>query len=80
MLNDQAAVVRRLLAAPAAQTFTAGLSALYLSAVMLAGDGLRAHEATRLSDALGVLLDASLSASTSIDPRRPGSPESGEDQ
>ncbi len=62
VLNDDAAVARRLLGAPTGEVFEAGLRSLYLSAVMLAGEGLRSSESSALSDALGVLLDASLSA------------------
>lgn len=40
--------------------FDAGLRSLYLSAVMLAGEGLRSAESAALSDSLGVLLDAAL--------------------
>ena len=60
VLNDDSAVVRRLLAAPGGEVFDAGLNSLYLSAVMLAGDGLHSAEAVALGDALSVLLDASL--------------------
>ncbi|MFT4288435.1 HSP90 family protein [Nocardioides sp.] len=60
VLNDDAEVVRRLLAAPAGDVFAAGLRSLYLSAVMLAGEGLHAAEAVALGDALSVLLGASL--------------------
>lgn len=60
VLNDDSAVVRRLLAAPVGGVFDAGLNSLYLSAVMLAGDGLHSAEAVALGDALSVLLDASL--------------------
>lgn len=59
-LNDSAAVVRQLLAARDSEVFAAGLRSLYLSAVMLSGDGLRTSEAAALNHALGVLLDASL--------------------
>lgn len=60
VLNDDSAVARRLLSAPAGAVFDAGLHSLYLSAVMLAGDGLRARESVALADALGVLLDSAL--------------------
>lgn len=64
VLNDDSAVARRLLAAPHGEVFAAGLQSLYLSAVMLAGEGLRSAESTALSSALGVLLDASLRSSS----------------
>ena len=60
VLNDDAPVARKLLAAPRGEVFEAGLRSLYLSAVMLAGEGLRASESAALGDALGVLLDTSL--------------------
>ena len=60
VLNDNSAVVRRLLAAPAGDVFASGLTSLYLSAVMLAGEGLRGAESALLADALGVLLDGAL--------------------
>ncbi|GAA1318432.1 HSP90 family protein [Leucobacter albus] len=69
VLNDRSPVARRLLAAPSGAVFDAGLRSLYLSAVMLAGEGLRSAESAALSDSLGVLLDAALAAPT---PGRPG--------
>lgn len=62
VLNDTSDVVRRLLTAPPGDIFDAGLKSLYLSAVMLAGDGLRSSESAALSGALGTLLDGALSA------------------
>ena len=62
VLNDDSPVARRLLDAPAGEVFDAGLRSLYLSAVMLAGDGLRSAESAALSDSLGVLLGAALDA------------------
>ncbi|UOQ58521.1 HSP90 family protein [Leucobacter allii] len=62
VLNDRSALVRRLLAAPAGPVFDAGLRAVYLSALMLAGEGLRATESNALSEALGVLLGSALAA------------------
>lgn len=62
-LNDRSDVVRQLLAAPDSGVFAAGLRSLYLSAVMLAGEGLRAAEARAMHDALTVLLTASLRSS-----------------
>ncbi|KAM9865184.1 Chaperone protein HtpG [Leucobacter aridicollis] len=60
VLNDRSPVARRLLASPGSAVFDAGLRSLYLSAVMLAGEGLRSAESAALSDSLGVLLDAAL--------------------
>ena len=60
VLNDAAEVVRRLLRAGGGDVFEAGIGSLYLSAVMLAGEGLLSAEAVALTRALGVLLDASL--------------------
>lgn len=71
VLNDNSSVVRRLLAAPAGDVFDAGLRSLYLSAVMLAGEGLRSTESASLADALGVLLEQALESS--------GSAKSGDD-
>lgn len=60
VLNDNAPVTGLLLAAPNGDVFEAGLRSLYLSAVMLAGEGLSSLESTDLGNALGVLLEASL--------------------
>ncbi|KUF06926.1 HSP90 family protein [Leucobacter sp. G161] len=62
VLNDASPVARRLLDSPGSAVFGAGLRSLYLSAVMLAGEGLRSAESAALSDSLGVLLDAALDA------------------
>lgn len=62
VLNDASPVARRLLDSPGSAVFGAGLRSLYLSAVMLAGEGLRSAESASLSDSLGVLLDAALDA------------------
>ena len=69
VLNDRADVVRQLLRAPEGQVFEAGLRSLYLSALMLAGDGLRSSEVVSLNDALGVLLASSLGETPSQDER-----------
>ncbi|WP_235866485.1 HSP90 family protein [Serinibacter arcticus] len=60
VLNDSAPLVRDLLAAPPGEVSAAGIRSLYLSAVMLAGDGLRPREVEELNDALGALLRAGL--------------------
>lgn len=64
VLNDNASVVRQLLDAsdPDSEVFTAGLRSLYLSAVMLAGEGLRSGEVVSLNESLSVLLASSLGA------------------
>ncbi|QLQ17124.1 MAG: HSP90 family protein [Micropruina sp.] len=59
-LNDRSDVVRQLLAAREPDVFAAGLRSLYLSAVLMAGEGLRSAEAAALNDALSVLLSNSL--------------------
>jgi molecular chaperone HtpG len=74
VLNDEAPVVRRLLAAPLGEVFDAGLRSLYLSAVMLAGEGLRSAESIALSDALSVLLDASLASAGTEHPPQEDTP------
>lgn len=61
VLNDASTLVRRLLAAPRDEVFGAGLRSLYLTALMLAGDGLRGREVSSLNEALEVLLAAGLS-------------------
>lgn len=62
VLNDAAEVVAKLIAATGTPVFEAGLRSLYLSAVMLAGEGLRSGEVASLNAALSVLLDASLTS------------------
>ena len=77
VLNDDAPAVRLLLSAPGGSVFEAGLRSLYLSAVMLAGDGLRASESADLSEALTTLLDASLDPPTrGRDAAGPDTPDS----
>lgn len=60
MLNDTNDSVRRLLAQPHHTSFEAGMSTLYLSALMLAGEGLGSHETGLLSESLSQLLAAAL--------------------
>ncbi|MGC4155062.1 MAG: HSP90 family protein [Propionicimonas sp.] len=62
VLNDAAGVVGKLVEASGTPVFDAGLRSLYLSAVMLAGEGLRSGEVAALNSALSVLLDASLAS------------------
>ncbi len=64
VLNDAADVVGKLIGATGTPVFDAGLRSLYLSAVMLAGEGLRSGEVAALNSALSVLLDASLARPT----------------
>lgn len=68
VLNDATPVVRQLLAARGKAVFAAGLKSLYLSAVMLAGDGLRSNEVGALNDALSVLLSESLGQAQGTSP------------
>lgn len=60
MLNDTNDSVRRLLAQPHHTSFEAGMNTLYLSALMLAGEGLGSRETGLLSDSLSQLLAAAL--------------------
>ncbi|WP_427871063.1 HSP90 family protein [Leucobacter luti] len=60
VLNDSCAVARDLVSAPPGEVFAAGLRSMYLSAVMLAGEGLRSRETSQFSESLGVLLTAAL--------------------
>lgn len=59
VLNDSSPLARQLLNS-GGEVFEAGLRSLYLSAVMLAGEGLRAREVEAMNDSLSVLLGASL--------------------
>lgn len=56
VLNERSSVVRLLLGTAESDVFAAGLQALYLSAVMLAGDGLGTRDVTVLNHSLSVLL------------------------
>ncbi len=61
VVNDANPTVRRLLAAdPAARVLAAGVRSLYVTAVLLAGEPLRAREAVLMNDAMSVLLEAGL--------------------
>ena len=69
VLNDASEVVRDLLSAYRhGEVFSAGLRSLYLSAVMLAGEGLRGAELDHLNSSLSVLLKAGLSAGSGHGP------------
>lgn len=60
VLNTSSDLVARLVATEDRSLFAAGLSSVYLSAVMLAGEGLSATELASLHAALGTLLTTSL--------------------
>lgn len=60
VLNDANENTRRLLHQPEHASFEPGLTTLYLSALMLAGEGLRGAETNLLSDSLAQLLEAAL--------------------
>lgn len=61
VVNDANPTVRRLLAAdPADPVLAAGVRSLYVTAVLLAGEPLRAREAALMNDAMSVLLEAGL--------------------
>lgn len=56
VLNDACPLVRELLAAPPGEVARAGVRALYVQAVMLAGEPLRARDAGLMTDAMTALL------------------------
>lgn len=60
ILNDASPLASRLLGVGSGEVFAAGIRALYLSAVLMAGDGLRGSEVASLNETIGVLLDAGL--------------------
>ncbi|RMI04790.1 HSP90 family protein [Cellulomonas triticagri] len=60
VLNDASPLVRDLLAAPVGEVFTAGLRSLYVSALLLAGEPLRARESELMTGSMSVLLRAGL--------------------
>lgn len=60
VLNDNSPIVRQLMEAADSHVFDAGLKSLYLSALMLAGEGLNPRDARSLGDCLSSLLDAAL--------------------
>ena len=61
VVNDANPTVRRLLAAdPADPVLAAGVRSMYVTAVLLAGEPLRAREAELMNDAMSVLLEAGL--------------------
>ncbi|MEV7973072.1 HSP90 family protein [Cellulomonas sp. NPDC089187] len=60
VLNDSAPLVRDLLAAPPGEVFEAGLQSLYVSALLLAGEPLRARESALMTGSMAALLRAGL--------------------
>jgi molecular chaperone HtpG len=60
VLNDASPLVRELLAAPPGEVFAAGLRSLYVSALLLAGEPLRARESELMTGSMAVLLRAGL--------------------
>ncbi|HEY0215000.1 MAG TPA: HSP90 family protein [Cellulomonas sp.] len=70
VLNDRSPLVRDLLAAPPGEVFTAGLRSLYVSALLLAGEPLRARESELMTGSMAVLLREGL---------RDRTPDPGED-
>jgi molecular chaperone HtpG len=60
VLNDASPLVRDLLAAPPGEVFAAGLRSLYVSALLLAGEPLRARESELMTGSMAVLLRAGL--------------------
>lgn len=60
VLNATNPLVERLMSAPAGDVRDAGLRSLYVTALLLAGEPLRARQTTLLTDALAALLDAGL--------------------
>jgi molecular chaperone HtpG len=65
VLNDASPLVRDLLAAPPGEVFAAGLRSLYVSALLLAGEPLRARESELMTGSMTVLLRAGLDRDTS---------------
>lgn len=64
VLNDAAPLVRDLLAAPPGEVFQAGLRSLYVSALLLAGEPLRARESELMTGSMAALLRAGLAGTT----------------
>ncbi len=62
VLNAANPIVRRLLDAPPGPVRDAGVRSLFVSALLLAGEPLRARETDLMARALGALLDAGLAA------------------
>jgi molecular chaperone HtpG len=60
VLNDASPLVRDLLDAPPGEVFAAGLRSLYVSALLLSGEPLRARESELMTGSMSVLLRAGL--------------------
>lgn len=60
VLNDASPLVRELLDAPPGEVFAAGLRSLYVSALLLSGEPLRARESELMTGSMSVLLRAGL--------------------
>ncbi|WP_454049107.1 HSP90 family protein [Cellulomonas sp. Marseille-Q8402] len=60
VLNDASPLVRELLAAPPGEVAAAGLRSLYVSALLLSGESLRARDAELMTGSMAVLLRAGL--------------------
>jgi molecular chaperone HtpG len=60
VLNDASPLVRELLAAPPGAVSAAGLRSLYVSALLLSGEPLRARDAELMTGSMAVLLRAGL--------------------
>lgn len=71
VLNDAAPLVQDLMAAPPGEVFDAGLRSLYVSALLLAGEPLRARESELMTGSMSTLLRAGLRG-TGAGPSAPG--------
>jgi molecular chaperone HtpG len=78
VLNDRSPLVRDLLAAPAGEVFEAGVRSLYVSALLLAGEPLRARESELMTGSMSVLLREGLRGAARPDGTDAGGP-AGED-
>jgi molecular chaperone HtpG len=74
VLNDRSPLVRDLLAAPAGEVFEAGVRSLYVSALLLAGEPLRARESELMTGSMSVLLRAGLRGTAGPDGTDAGGP------
>jgi molecular chaperone HtpG len=63
VLNDASPLVRDLLDAPPGEVVAAGLRSLYVSALLLSGEPLRARESELMTGSMSVLLRAGLRGS-----------------
>jgi molecular chaperone HtpG len=72
VLNDASPLVRELLAAPPGTVSAAGLRSLYVSALLLSGEPLRARDAELMTGSMAVLLRAGLRGTAGTDERADG--------